>query len=293
MLQVNLDELTVDVDEEGSGPAVVLVHGSAGDRRSWDEVRPRLASRFRVLSYSRRFHWPNPPAAGTDRYAMTTHVDDLVRVIETAAPGPVHLVGHSYGGFVSLLTAVRRPDLVGRLVVVEPPVIPLVLGEPPSPARVARLMVARPRLAAAIIRFGARGLTPARRAARAGDLDRAVEIFGRAVLGPTSFARLSVERREQAQLNVSAAELLGPLFDPLTAEQLGAVAAPTLLLSGADSPSIWPLLADELHRHLPHSTRQVIAGTSHDVPMSQPERFLGAVVPFLEELAPRRGVTGG
>ena len=46
--------------EEGKGTTVVFVHGANGDWRSWELFRPAVAERYRYVSYSRRYHLPNP-----------------------------------------------------------------------------------------------------------------------------------------------------------------------------------------------------------------------------------------
>jgi pimeloyl-ACP methyl ester carboxylesterase len=71
--------------QQGNGQPVLLVHGSVSDHRSWQAQIDALSQRFRVIAYSRRYHWPNTPiAAGTD-YAMSAQVTDLEAVIGTLA----------------------------------------------------------------------------------------------------------------------------------------------------------------------------------------------------------------
>jgi non-heme chloroperoxidase len=44
---------------DGSGGPLVRVHGSAGDYRTWQAQREAFAHRYRVVTYSRPYHWPN------------------------------------------------------------------------------------------------------------------------------------------------------------------------------------------------------------------------------------------
>ena len=284
MAEVQIDDgLAVEVAEEGSGRTVVLVHGSASDSRTWQSVTGPLAERFRVLVYSRRYHWPNPPATGDAGYSMAQHVEDLAQLLAQVEEGPVDVVGHSYGGFVGLLTAHRHPELVRQLVLIEPPVVPLFLSDPPRPAELLRVLVSRPRLGLALLRFGATGLVPATKAAEKNDMDRAVRSFGRAVLGKVAFERLSPERWEQIEANNIRAEYLSESFDPLDAEIVRSIRVPTLLLSGADSPAIWSMLADHLHELLPNSRRVEIPDASHIVQEDNAAATVAAIRDFLPD----------
>ena len=56
----------------GSGPDVVLVHGSVGDYRQWEPIAGELRGEYRVTALSRRFHWPHAsaPDASADRKSV-------------------------------------------------------------------------------------------------------------------------------------------------------------------------------------------------------------------------------
>lgn len=280
MRAVRFDDVGVELIEAGTGPTVILVHGSASDRRTWEGVQPALAEHFHTVSYSRRHHWPNPPADPEGDYSMGQQVDDLVHLIG-AIGAPVDLVGHSYGGFVALQTAIHHPHLVRRQVLIEPPVVPLFLSDPPQAGELVRVLVTRPRLGLGLLRFGATGVAPAVRAARAGDMEKALRAFGKAVLGQPTFDGLSPARWAQCQANNIRAEYLSGSFDPLTDDQVRSVEAPTLLLSGENSRPVWPRLSDRLDELLPDSLHRRVPRASHLVHEDAPEDTVTAIVDFL------------
>lgn len=282
MSPIDIGDLAVEVREQGKGPTVMLIHGSASDRRTWRPLAARLESRFRLLSYSRRYHWPNTAAGDGTDYTMEAHVEDLVAVIERSADGPVNLIGASYGGFMSLLLSIHRPDLVARQVLIEPPVVTLFLSDPPKPGEALRVLVTKPRLGFELLRFGATGLVPATRAAEKGEMDKAIGIFGPASLGRDAFDRLSPERWQQVEANNIRAEYLSRSLAPVTAAEIRSVTTPTLLVSGADSPRLWPMLADHLHTLMPNSKRIVVPRSSHIVQEDNPDGLASAVSEFLE-----------
>ena len=111
------------VETVGSGPRVVLVHGSVGSGWStWWAQRP-LAERFTLVVPDRPGSPPNPPVEHVDFEEQAPLVAEL---LEDGA----HLVGHSYGGVISLYAAALRPDSVRSLMLIEPPAFGVALDDP-------------------------------------------------------------------------------------------------------------------------------------------------------------------
>jgi pimeloyl-ACP methyl ester carboxylesterase len=111
------------VERRGEGPTVLLVHGSVADgRATWTEQQP-LAERWTLLVPDRPGFGENPPVERVDFEV------DAPLVAELLADG-AHLVGHSYGGVVSLLAAARRPEAVWSLTVIEPSAFGIARGNP-------------------------------------------------------------------------------------------------------------------------------------------------------------------
>jgi len=212
---------------------------------------------------------------------MTEHIDDLEALLDSLAVGPVHLVGHSYGAFVAVLLASRQPRRVRTLVLAEPPVITLFVSNKPKPSELLRLLLHRPRTAAAIVRFGSTGVGPATAAARRGDMDRAMRIFGTAVLGAEFYRRLSSSRLDQVRANSIKAEFLGSGYPPLGDEDLRRMQVPTLLVSGQRSPNLFHRLLDRLEELLPHTERVEIPGGSHIMHEDNAVAYNAAVRTFL------------
>jgi pimeloyl-ACP methyl ester carboxylesterase len=108
------------VEIQGSGPRLVLVHGSVTPGwGTWNAQRP-LAERFTLVLPIRSGYAPNPPL---DHIDFERQAEELLEVLE---PGD-HLVGHSYGGVVSLLAAPRAP--LASLTVLEPPAFDIARGD--------------------------------------------------------------------------------------------------------------------------------------------------------------------
>src|SRR5439155_14063015 len=112
--------------ESGRGEPVVLVHGGMMDYRVWAPQIVGLSKRRHVVAYSRRYHFPNPPAPDSPEYSYAANEEDLVALIRALRLGKVHLVGQGYGAFVATLVARDHPELVRTLVLAEPAVYSMI-----------------------------------------------------------------------------------------------------------------------------------------------------------------------
>src|SRR5262249_21262180 len=81
--------------ELGQGIPVVLVHGTLEDYRTWDGQLEALSKGYRLISYSRRYHYPNEWTKDSTDFSVTIHARDLAAFIKALNLPPVHLIGHS------------------------------------------------------------------------------------------------------------------------------------------------------------------------------------------------------
>jgi len=101
----------------GEGPAVVLLHGAFSGAAAWSVQAPALvAAGWRVHVPERRGHGHTPDVDGALTYAVMA--DDTIAYLDATVRGRAHLVGWSDGAVVALLVALRRPDLVARMVII-------------------------------------------------------------------------------------------------------------------------------------------------------------------------------
>ena len=270
--------------EEGEGQPVVFVHGSLSDLRIWNEQVPEIGRRHRAIAYSRRYSPPGEDIPDGVDDLMPPHVDDLVAFLREIDAAPAHLVGSSWGGFISLLAAIEHPDVVRSLVLLEPPVLTLALKRlPPGPLDLLRLFLTRPRTAAAIVSTVVGAIGPATKKFREGDDEGGMQAFLRGVLGPEQAQGLPEERLAIGRENVRTmrAQLLGAGFPPLAAEAVRGVDKPTLLLTGEHSPAFLLRLSDLLEELMPRAERRWIADASHGMNEDNPAETNRAILEFL------------
>jgi pimeloyl-ACP methyl ester carboxylesterase len=253
--------------EQGAGVAVVLVHGTNGDYRSWAPQMEALGARYRAVSVSLRHYYPEP-WDGTGEFSARQHVADVIAFIEGLNAGRVFLVGHSRGGHVSAHVALRRPDLLRGLVLVEPGLPPAALlpgsveGE-----RFATVRSERTRRLTEMV--------------NAGRIDEAVEHFVDAISGPGTYRARSEAANQMTRDNIRTA--LGEARDtrePVTPERAATLKMPVLLIGGDKSPPRFAPVLGALERALPDVRRITIEDAGHTMYRTHADVFNDALLAF-------------
>jgi non-heme chloroperoxidase len=274
--QVNVNGIALHYIEQGSGDPVVLVHGGLSDYRMWEGQMEPFSERYRVIAYSRRYAYPSDASDASVGYTVVPHAKDLAAFIQNLETGPVHLVGHSYGAYISLLTAIEHPELVKSLMLGEPPVMSLLTNTDEGNEL--------------LFDFEINTVLPSARAFDSGDKLRGLNIFLDGVMGDESFYdKLPPEMQQQVLDNIQELQgIVSPkiifLFSPfITCDDIRKINTPVLLITGEKSPRFLITITEELEKCLPHHERIVIPGASHEMEMDNPQAFNEAVLHFLEK----------
>ena len=120
---VSVDGIRTRSFETGAGEPLVLVHGGSfshvENAEDWEHNVPGLARTFRVVAFDKLGNGftDNPPTP--DEYLIGRTVDHAVAFLRTLGLGPVHLVGHSRGGYTATRLALEHPDAVRTLTIVD------------------------------------------------------------------------------------------------------------------------------------------------------------------------------
>lgn len=101
-------------DEQGQGEPLVLLHGGAVDSRFFEHNVGPLAERFHVILTDLWGHGRTADREGP--FTLDSFTTDVAELIQRIAGRPAHVLGHSIGAAVALMLALRRPELVRRLV---------------------------------------------------------------------------------------------------------------------------------------------------------------------------------
>src|SRR2546430_13010166 len=83
-------------------PVIVLLHQSLARSEAWENIFPRLATRYRTIAYDARGHGKSGRAAD---YSLRAFADDALRMLREIAKEPAVLIGHSLGALAALVAA--------------------------------------------------------------------------------------------------------------------------------------------------------------------------------------------
>lgn len=256
------DGTAIGCGRSGSGPPLVIVHGTSGTRRRWPPILPFLEPRVTVYAMDRR---GRGSSGDTLPYAFAREFEDVAAVVDGIARdtgGPVNLFGHSYGAICALEAALRT-DMLRRLVIYEPP---LPLAKPMMPAEPMAEIAA---------------LT------EAGDREGVATTFVSKVVRvpPDELAMLRrspswAERIEAAHTILRELNAIDHDYD-LELDRFRAITVPTLLLLGSESPAFLKDATLALAGVLPNARLHVIEGQAHNAPDGVPEEFARLLTDFV------------
>jgi 2-succinyl-6-hydroxy-2,4-cyclohexadiene-1-carboxylate synthase len=255
------------VRDEGSGHAVVLLHGFTGTSDAWDTHGADLVARHRILVPCLPGH--GGTIAPAEAMSVEATADALAALLEARDAVPAHVVGYSLGARVALRLAVAHPDVVDRLVLESPSA-----GLPSEAERAAR-RAADEALAARL---------------EAGGIERFVDEWERnpVFAGAGSPDPDRVARVREMRLGNDPAGLAASLrhagqgsMEPLFGA-LPAIALPTLVIAG-ELDAIGRPRAERVAAAIPDARLAVVDGAGHTPHDERPEAFRRLVTAFLEE----------
>ena len=257
----------VRVREEGpdDAPVVVLVHGFTMSLESWDDWAHALSQDYRVIRYDLLGHGLTGPDPQT-RYAPEARAAFLIELLNILEIERAHFAGNSLGGTIAWRLAAAAPERVERLVLISPAAYPFngVADEPVEAPKAVELFYRT---------------APAEAVRAALDM-----IYGAEQVDD---ARVEVMRDMMRREGNGGAyiEHLAQFTLPDASAQLAKVAAPTLILWGAQDALIPPAHGTRLQAELSDARLIEYPDLGHAAHEEDPERTLADVLVFLAENA--------
>jgi pimeloyl-ACP methyl ester carboxylesterase len=252
------DGTTIGYEATGSGPPLLLVHGTTADHTRWAGILPQFQQHFTVHAMDRRGRGASTD--DSDSYDIVREAEDVAAVVD-AIGQPVDVVGHSYGAVCSLEAAVLT-DGIRKLVLYEPPIPTGIPMYPPGlPDRMQALI-------------------------EDGELEGALELFFREVVRMPDHELVEYRELPVWKQRIQLAPTIpremaidrSYSFDPKKFADLG---VSVLLMLGGDSPPIFPAAIEAADAALPDSRVVVLPDQQHIAMDTDPELFLSEVRDFL------------
>jgi pimeloyl-ACP methyl ester carboxylesterase len=264
MPTAELDELSLHYEEHGSGDVLLLISGIPGIADDWRPFVPRLTGAgHRVIAHDNRGSGQSTVTPGP--YSTAQMAADALALLDRLEVERADVFGVSMGGMIAQELALAAPARVRRLV----------LGC--THAGVAH------------------AVRPPRETGRAFAMQTDDWALRMRTLAPLAFA----VGRDPAMVDAFVAKKSGDVQAPAgyqaqidavlahdTATRLGAIAAPTLIITGDDDRVIPAESSRLLAERIPHAQLHVIAGAGHLFFLEQPEATAGVLIPFLAAETP-------
>lgn len=241
----------------GTGPSLILVHGSLSEHTRWSSVLSMFSENFTVYTMDRRGRSGSGDRAD---YSIDREFDDIVAVAHSITE-PVNLVAHSYGATCTLEAALRIENL-HKLVLYEPPI-------------------------QTEIRFQPLGVIDRIQAfLDVGDREGAVTIFATEVLKMKPhelqrFRTLPTWQTSVSTIHTLPREMIAVEEYQFDAARFKDFTIPTLLLLGGESPPFFAKVIEAVSTALSNSQVVVLPGQQHAAMDTAPQLFVNEVVRFL------------
>lgn len=250
-------------DSGGSGPPVLFAHGLLWDTRLYAPQIAALRGRYRCIAWDHRGQGRSPVTR--DGYDMDTLTADAVALIARLRVAPVHFVGLSMGGFVGLRLAIRHPELLRSLVLID------TSADPEPAAR--RLQYRMLNLIARQFGIGA-------------VVDRVMPIlFSASFLADPARTDERAEYRRRLlgndRVGITRA-VTGVIARAGVAAELGRIRTPTLVLVGAEDVATPPAKARALHAGITGSRLVVVPAAGHTSTLENPAFVSAVLAEFLD-----------
>ena len=264
MPSIDVNGAKLSYKDSGAGRPVVLLHSSANSSAQWRALRADLEARYRVLALDLYGYGGTDPWPG---HRALTLADEaaLANVLIDRCDGPVHLVGHSYGGAVALRVALHRPENIATLTLIEPTAFNLLRDG----GKNERALLGEVAEVASTVAEGV----------RTGDTWGATAAFVDYWSGPGTWSRARFETRMAlaGRIHKVTQDFHAVFSDPAALVAYRWLRTPTLLVSGADSPAPARRIADLLTAALPDARQAVLQGAGHMLPLSHAESLAALI----------------
>jgi pimeloyl-ACP methyl ester carboxylesterase len=253
----------------GSGQALILIHGFSTDCRQWKDQVEFFASHYKVICYDMRGFGKSAVPLPSVKYS---HAEDLKALLDYLDVRKAHILGHSFGGRVSIAFAILYPERTLSMIGADPALEGYNSNDPDFQE-----------VFAWIDRVWTAGAKHGVEAAKKLRIQFSPLVL--AIKNPDVAHPLIQMIEEYSGWHWINEDPYQPL-DPAAFNQLEKFLSPTLLIIGELNPSAFHLVADIMTRKISNCRREIVSGVAHMLNMEDPQQFNSKLFAFLQDLSP-------
>ena len=283
--------LAVELGGPEEAEPILFLHGFPESHRTWRAVAPVLAADFRVIAPDQRGFAGSDKPEGVDSYRTDRILEDLIALADALGLGRFTLVGHDWGGAVCWLAALRHPDRIRRLVIVNAPhpyLFQKSLIEDEAQRAASQYITAfrNPLMEQGIEAMGLDAFYEKTFGGHA-DLGRIPPEEKQAYLDqwgrPGALtAMLNWYRASEIVVPKPGEDADAPLWTKLA---FPSIIVPTLVIWGLKDKALLPVQLDGLHLLIDDLRLVPVPDAGHFVPWEKPEPVIAAIRDFMAETA--------
>ena len=256
---ISKDGTAISYTKSGTGPPLLLVHGTTANHNRWNTVLPYFEKQFTVYAMDRR---GRGGSSDSPDYNFLKEAEDIAAVVDSIGK-PVFVLGHSFGSVCCLEAALLTKN-IKRLILYEPPMpIGLPFYPEEAPGKMQKLI-------------------------DEGKPEEALEFFFKKIVGMPDkefemYSKLPVYKERIKLAYTIPREMIIDKYYTFDAKRFSNVNVPTLMLLGGDSPPVFKKSTQAVNSALPDSRVIEMPGQQHIAMDTNTELFVNEVMKFLLE----------